>query len=68
MLRTLGRSRKQLELREGEWDRLQSWMEKLIQDDLVVAYDRDAGFVYTKRAEGDPMNAPIRPGYVEITE
>jgi hypothetical protein len=66
MLRTLGRWRELLPLREGEQERLDSWAEHLDKDGLVVAYDPNVGFVYTKRELGDPMDAPIRCGYVAV--
>lgn len=66
MLRVLGRSREVLPLREGEWERVHSWVKKLAKDDLVVAYDPNIGFRYVKRKAGDPMDSPIRPGYVHF--
>lgn len=66
MLRTLGRKRAGLELPDGDEERLASWLDRLRQDDFVVAYDPEGGFVYTAREAGDPVDIPIRVRPVRI--
>ncbi len=66
MLRTLGRFRAGITLSQGDADRLASWLDKLQQDNFVVAYDPDGGFVYTPREDGDPVDVPIRVNPVRI--
>lgn len=63
MLRLLGRRRAGLDLTEAEDDRLDSWLETLEDDGLVVAYCPDkSGFLYVEANEvGDGAGGiPIR--------
>lgn len=62
MLRLLGRRNAQTPLNRNENARLDSWLAKLAQDDLVVAYDPDTleGFFYVDREDEDPEDVPVR--------
>lgn len=62
MLRLYARARSGGALNEGEASRLDSWLAKLHEEGLVVAYDPDSyeGFLYVDREPGDPADIPIR--------
>lgn len=62
MLRLLGRRRADIELTTEEDARLDAWMESLEENDWVVAYSPEAGFLYVDSDEvGDGDNGiPIR--------
>lgn len=62
MLRLLARRRQGNELSEEESARLDSWLQKLKDEDAVVTYvyDSEWGFYYVKRKPEDPADIPVR--------
>lgn len=67
MLRTLGREKAGLPLREADRQRLSSWLQSLLNDHQVVAYCPDApagtfGFYYLPEDARDhsDLSLPIR--------
>ena len=51
MLRLLGRRNKNIDLREDEAQRLDNWLSSLSEQNLVVAYSPEAGFLYVEADE-----------------
>lgn len=51
MLRLLGRRNKKIELKDDEAQRLDSWLANLSQQNLVVAYSPEKGFLYVEADE-----------------
>jgi len=43
--------------------RLNSWLERLREEDAVVDYDYNSaqGFIYRRRKKGDLYDPPVRP-------
>lgn len=70
MLRLLGRRRNGGTLNEGDSQRLDSWLAKLITDNAVVGYDPNStfGFYYVEREAGDPVDIPIRRQTITISD
>ena len=62
MLRLLGRRRANIDLTDDEESRLDAWLEDLTENDWVVAYCPEVGFLYVDNDEiGDGANGiPIR--------
>lgn len=61
MLRVYARQRAGLDLTPGDEKRLEAWMQRLINDNAVVAYDPNSeyGFFYVERSPEDPVDIPI---------
>lgn len=71
MLRLLGRRRVGMELTAEESERLDAWLEGLVEKDLVVAYAPDyEGFlyVYADEREDRPDGVPIRRRTIDNDE
>ena len=51
MLRLLGRRNKTIDLKEDEAQRLDNWLASLSEQNLVVAYSPEAGFLYVEADE-----------------
>lgn len=71
MLRLLGRERSGLRLTDEEVDRLDSWLEWMEEDDIVVGYaPKGPGFIYLRNEEfGDGENGvPIRRREIQPDE
>lgn len=63
MLRFLARRDAGEKLPEAQAERLDSWLERMVDEDVVVdyIYDDPDGFVYRRRKRGDLKHPPIRP-------
>jgi len=59
MLRLLGRRMEGQVLNPTEANRLDSWLQQLLEDDAVVVYDPQSGFGYASRKPEDPTDVPI---------
>jgi len=59
MLRLLGRRMEGQVLNPTEANRLDSWLQQLLEDDAVVVYDPQSGFGYASRRPEDPTDVPI---------
>tara|TARA_R110002020_G_scaffold26085_3_gene84428 strand:- start:2968 stop:3414 length:447 start_codon:yes stop_codon:yes gene_type:complete len=70
MLRLLGRKRSGTELTPEEQARLDGWLNKLDDENAVVAYDPEFrfGFVYVDREPDDDPQIPIRKGLVRLLD
>lgn len=71
MLRLLGRRRSGMGLTDEEADRLEAWLEALVEKGLVVAYVPEGeGFIYVEADEvGDsPKGIPIRRRSIDLDE
>lgn len=62
MLRLLGKRRAGEELTPDENTRLTNWLDKLDEEDAVVAYCADSvpRIIYVPREDSDPKDIPIR--------
>ena len=63
MLRFLARRDAGEQLTAAQADRLDSWLQRLEEENAVVdyVYDDPDGFVYRRRKKGDLKHPPIRP-------
>jgi hypothetical protein len=63
MLRYLARRDAGEQLLPQTEERLNSWLERLREEDAVVDYDYNSaqGFIYRRRKKGDHRDPPIRP-------
>ena len=68
MLRLLGRRRAGETLSESDASRLDNWMHRLEQRNLVVGYHTVRGFVYVRRHPSDDIMPPIRRQYVRFAD
>lgn len=70
MLRLLAKARRGNQLTEEEHKRLASWTDELVEQDLVVAYCPDEGFLYVEADEvaDRPDGYPIRPRTISREE
>jgi hypothetical protein len=62
MLRLLGKRRRGEKLLPTEDKRLDSWLRTMREENAVVAWDPDVepSVFYVERADGDPLDIPIR--------
>ena len=62
MLRLLGRRRAGEPIAKDAEYRLDIWLRKVREENVVVAYDPDSdeGFVYVRRLPSDPADLPVR--------
>ena len=69
MLRVLARVRRDLDVPDGERHKLNTWLAKVSQHNIVVAYDPDSepGFFYVPAKRGDRKDGiPIRRGITRL--
>lgn len=55
MLRIIGKANRGAGLTTDEYKRVLAWLDKLDQHDVVVDYDRQSGFRYVPRREGESI-------------
>lgn len=68
MLRLLARRRAGNDLSDADARRLDSWLERMSEDDSIVLYDPEVGFAYGDRCDDCLPDAPVHPTPVRILD